>query len=385
MSHLSRFFAHHSLRTWPHPRQRLGVLLVAIAMSAGLCGCQKDESKFSDNVIRGLRVYKIEATSENRVQRFPTVLQPADISQLSFEIAGQLTTVSLNTGQKVHAGDVLMEIDRRSLQTQLEQAQAAVKEADAVVANAQGDYWRKSELLKRGFATQAAFDQSLANLLSARAQRDQAQRQVDLASQNLDRSRLLAPFAGTIANVDVKSFGQVAAGQTVVTLYSDDSFEMSFSVPPFAFQALRVGQSVKVAIPDRPDLSLTGTIKELGAKAEQVSAFPVVVRLKNETAGLNAGMATEVSLEVPLVGGAGYLVPLSVVVPEGDKDLRGTASVFVYDPANSTVSRRGITIGGIRDNQLAVTSGLQPGELVASAGVSFLREGQKVKLLQAKD
>ncbi len=138
--------------------------------------------------------------------------------------------------------------------------------------------------MKRGVTTQAVFDQSKATLLSSRAQFDQAQRQLELANHNLDRSKLLAPFSGTIARVEVKSFAQVAAGQPIVTLYSDDRFEMSFLAPSPTFQSLAVGQVVDVKVADMPDLSLKGEIKELGSKAEQVSAFPVVIRLDNKDA-----------------------------------------------------------------------------------------------------
>ena len=128
------------------------------------------------------------------MRRFPSVLQPADVSLLSFEIAGQLKAVNLEAGQKVQLGDLLAEIDPRSLQTQVEQASAAVQQAEAQLGNAETDFQRKEELLKRGITTQATFDQSKAALLSARAQLDQARRQMELASHNLDRSKLLAPF-----------------------------------------------------------------------------------------------------------------------------------------------------------------------------------------------
>jgi multidrug resistance efflux pump len=81
-----------------------------------------------------------------------------------------------------------------------------VQQAQAQLDNAESDFQRKEELLKRGVATHAVFDQSKATLLSSRAQLDQASRQLDLANHNLDRSKLLAPFAGTIARVEVKSF-----------------------------------------------------------------------------------------------------------------------------------------------------------------------------------
>ena len=320
------------------------------------------------------------------MRRFPSVLQPADLSLLSFEIAGQLKAINLEAGQKVQLGDLLAEIDPRSLQAQVEQANAGVQQAEAQLANAEADFQRKEELLKRGVSTQAIFDQSRATLLTARAQLDQAGRQADLASHNLDRSRLLVPFKGTIAGVEVKSFAQVAVGQPIVTLYSDDRFEMSFLAPPGTFQSLNVGQSVDIKVADLPDLSLKGEIKELGSKAEQVSAFPVVVRLENNVAGLNAGMAVEVAVEEPLIGGGGgFLVPLSVLVPQGGKDLQGAATVFLYDAATSTVRKPRHHSRWRSRQQPDRHQRSQSRRHRRLAGVSYLVDRQKVKLLPVEE
>ncbi|MCK1553635.1 biotin/lipoyl-binding protein [Bradyrhizobium sp. 177] len=162
--HLARFTA-------------LGLLVV------GLQGCGEKKKEANEQPVRGLRAYKVAATAESRVRRFPSVLQPADVSSLSFEIGGQLKTVGLTVGQKVQLGDVLAEIDPRSLQSQVDQASAGVQQAQAQLDNAQSDFQRKEELLKRGVSTQAAFEQSNATLLSSRAQVDQARRQLELANQ----------------------------------------------------------------------------------------------------------------------------------------------------------------------------------------------------------
>jgi RND family efflux transporter MFP subunit len=367
-------------------RKLISGLSVCLIVLPALQGCGEKQEGANEQLIRGLRAYTVSTRAESRVRRFPSILQPAAVSVLSFEIAGQLRTVNLQAGQKVELGDLLAEIDPRSLQTQVEQASAAVQQADAQVANAEADFQRKQELLKRGVSTQATFDQSKANLLTTQAQLDQARRQLELANHNLDRSKLLAPFAGTIARVEVKSFAQVTAGQPILTLYSDDRFEMSFLVPAATFQSLRVGQEVEVKVADLPALSLKGDITELGSKAEQVSAFPVVVRLENSVAGLNAGMSVEVAVEEPLVGGGeGFLLPLSVLSPEGGKELQGVATIFVYDKASSTVKKRQITVGGVRDNYFVATAGVGVGDLVASAGVSYLGDGQKVKLLPLQE
>lgn len=361
-------------------------LLICAALVLGLQGCGEKDRGAAEQPVRGLRAVKVSATAESRVRRFPTVLQPADVSSLSFEIAGQLKAVTLAVGQKVQLGEVLAEIDPRSLQTQVEQASAGVQQAQAQADNAEADFQRKDELLKKGVTTQAIYDQSRATLLTSRAQLDQAKRQLELADHNLDRSKLVAPFPGTVARVDVKSFAQVTAGQPILTLYSDDRFDMSFLAPSPTFQSLKVGQPVSVKVADMPDLSLKGEIKELGSKAEQVSAFPVVVHLDNNVAGLNAGMSVEVAIEEPVTGGSsGFLLPLSVLAPEGGKELQGTATIFLYDGQSSIVKKHNITVGGVRDNRLIVTGGLGAGDIVASAGVSYLADGQKVKLLPVQE
>jgi RND family efflux transporter MFP subunit len=364
----------------------LSRLLACLVLLFGLQDCGEKKQEAAEQPVRGLRAFKVAEETESRVRRFPSVLQPADVSVLSFEIAGQLKAVSLEVGQKVQLGYLLAEIDPRSLQNQVEQAGAGVQQAQAQLDNAEADFQRKQELLKRGVATQAIFDQSRAALLTARAQLDQARRQLELANHNVDRSKLLAPFAGTIARVDVKSFAQVGAGQPIVTLFSDDRFEMSFLVPSSTFQNLTVGHLVDVKVADMPALSLKGEIKELGSRAEQVSAFPVVVRLENSVSGLNAGMSVEVTIEEPLIGGGrGFLVPLSVLAPEGGKELQGTIAVFLYDTASSTVKKRKINVGGVRDNHLVVIEGLNVGDILASAGVSYLVDGQKVRLLPLQE
>jgi RND family efflux transporter MFP subunit len=357
-------------------------LVVLFALQG--CSEKKDEAK--DQPVRGLRAYKVSERADNRVRRFPSVLQPADVSVLSFEIAGQLKAINLQAGQKVQLGDLLAETDPRSLQAQVEQASAGVQQADAQAVNSEADFQRKEELIKKGATTQAIFDQSKATALSAQAQLEQARRQLVLANHNLDRSKLLAPFSGTIARVEVKSFAQVGAGQPVVTLYTDDRFEIPFLVSAATLQSLSIGQRVEVKVSDLPDRSLKGEIKELGSKAEQVSAFPVVVRLEDRIAGLNAGMSVEVAIEEPLIGGGkGLLLPLTVLYPEGGKDLKNVATVFVFDQSSSTVRKRQITVGGVRDNYLVATAGVAPDDVVASAGVSYLVDGQKVKLLPLQD
>src|ERR1700722_12355323 len=94
-------------------RRPLRFLFCAIIVF-GLQACSGKEQEVTEQPVRGLRAFKVNAKAESRVRRFPTVLQPADVSGLSFEIAGQLKVVTLAVGQKVQLGDILAEIDSRS-------------------------------------------------------------------------------------------------------------------------------------------------------------------------------------------------------------------------------------------------------------------------------
>ncbi len=116
--------------------RQLSRFAISAMLVVGLQGCGDKKQEAAEQPVRGLRAYKVAARAESRVRRFPSVLQPADVSNLSFEIGGQLKAVTLTVGQKVQLGDVLAEIDPRSLQTQVEQASAGVQQAQAQFDNA---------------------------------------------------------------------------------------------------------------------------------------------------------------------------------------------------------------------------------------------------------
>jgi len=93
-------------------------------------------------------------------------------------------------------------------------------------------------------------------------------------------------------------------------------------------------------------------------------------------------MAAEVHFSIQpasdgLVGLEGFLIPFAAARAEPEDRF----SVFVYDAQSSTVARRPVRTGGVRDNEIAVLEGLQEGDIIATAGVSFLRDGQPVTLL----
>ena len=349
-----------------------------------------EENTVSENVeppVRGLKTLMIKEVEETTVRRFPSVLQPSSTSVLSFEISGRLKEVNLDVGQRISKDDVLAEIDPRSLELQVETVKAALAEAESRARNAATNLQRKDELLKKKVIAQAALDEAKTEADTTASQVLQARRSLDTAEENLTKAALIAPFDGILNSVEVQSFGNVSPGAPVATLYAADAFEASFSVSFDIVNRLVVGKKVVVRLADNPSVVLAGHISELGARADTVSSFPLVVKLDETDPSIKAGMAVEVAMEFNVPSGQGFSLPLSVLPFDG-KLVNGKApgepgktTVFVFDPDKSTVHRREVSVGGVRENSIIIIDGLKLGERVAVAGVSFLREGQKVKLL----
>ena len=222
-----------------------GLMLVALA------GCGEDDSRTGaiEPVIRGLKTCLVEDVEETTVRHYPSVLQPASTTTLSFEVSGRLMQVNLAVGQSVGAGDVIAEIDPTSLELQVANAQAAVQQAESTARNAEEDFQRKSQLVERGVVTQADANQSRTDMETSQAQLVQARKQLETAEEDLGKSVLRAPFDGIVSSVDVESFTNVTAGSPVATIYADDSFESSFTVSFDIVNQLAVG--MQAVIPPR--------------------------------------------------------------------------------------------------------------------------------------
>ena len=372
--------------------QRLTGVIAFACLLAGLSACQEQtDSATSEPPVRSLKTIEIRDVEQTTIRRFPSVLQPGSITTLSFEISGRLKEITLDVGQQVKKGDVIAEIDERALELAVETAQASLTEATAQAKNDATNAERQEALRKKDIVTQSTLDQALTKAESSAARVVQAQRALEDTQDNLGKAKLVSPIDGTINSVEIQSFANVTAGTPVATVYAVEAFETSFSVSYEVVNRLAVGKQVQVRLADNPQIVLSGTVSELGARADTVSSFPVVVRLSETHPSLKAGMAVEISIEFNVPRGQGFALPISVLPFEGQierpssPNQPGKTHVYVYDPATSTVAKRQVTVGGVRENALVVIDGLEVGDLVASAGVSFLRDGQKVKLFEQED
>jgi multidrug efflux system membrane fusion protein len=137
---------------------------------------------------------------------------------------------------------------------------------------------------------------------------------------------------------------------------------------------------VTITFPTLSGESAKGRISYIGSAAVKAGAFPVKVELIDPNKNVRPGMTAEANLFIKDENlEAGYLVPFQALLPSPEAN-RGYA--FVYDPGTSTVKKTPVRARGTENKKAIVSEGLAAGDIIAVAGVSFLADGMKVKLMK---
>ena len=355
------------------------VILTAGALL--VTGCQ-DVEQTDKNVIRSIQWMEVRDGAARQQRLIAGIVKPVDSTALSFESGGKLAKLHIDLGDRVKAGDVIAELDERPFRLKLEAAQANLGRAKAIYQDRRQEYERQKKLFAGNWVSQAKVDAVLAAYEAAKSEVTAATSQVKLALRDHEMAVIRAPFDGAISRKSANAHQEVAAGQTIVQLSGESKLEIVTNVPPSLVNRLKVGRTMRVNFPSLPESSVTAEIREIGSRAQEANSFPVKLRLSGPVDGLHAGMSAEVAFTFGATGSvkSAFMAPLSAI-------LAGEAQehfVFVYDAKSSSVARRKIVVRDIRDNRVEITGDLKGGDIIATAGVPFLREGQKVQLLSGE-
>jgi len=284
------------------------------------------------------------------------------------DLPGTVDKIHFESGQWVREGDVLVELDTRQ-----EQAQLASMEAQRELAEI--NYGRAQQLLKEGVIARSEYDNAAAQQKATRAQ-------VGDIQAAIARKTIRAPFSGVLGIRQISLGQYLAAGQAIVSLQSLNPIYVNFGVPQQNTAKMELGHVVRVTNSDLRGVEFSGRITALDSViSEQTRNIQVQATLANKGNLLRPGMYVQVELPV---GEARQVIPLPAsavnYAPYGD-------SVFVVtdmkDPKGKSyrgVRQQVIKIEGSRGDQVAVVSGLNPGDEVVSAGAFKLRNGAAVEI-----
>ena len=345
-----------------------------------LAGCGDPTVEETPERIRAIKPYYVSEPAGANLRTYSGTVSPSDTSGLAFAVAGTVATVDVNQGDRVTGGQVLATLDPEPFELNVQAAKSELASARANFADKKTALDRQRQLHERGWVAKAALDQAIAAHDAAEGDLNLARSRLGAAERDLANTRLIAPFGGLIAERSVEPFEEISVGQVLLLINSDGALEVTMSVPDSVVARIALGAPVTVDVSTAPGCGCTGRVTEIGSLSSAANAVTVKATLIQSTPALIPGMTAEVT--VPLSGGPeapGYLIPLEAIAPGGEG---AQGHVFRYDPETGSVRRVFVKGGeGVRDNLVAIVEGVNAGDIIAAAGVSFLRDGQAVTLL----
>jgi RND family efflux transporter MFP subunit len=352
------------------------LLLLAIS------GC-REEPPPPPNPIRAIKTITVSEQASGRTRAFSGVAEAADSSSISFEVAGNVQEVRVDVGDQITKGQVLASLDPEPYQLTVAEINAELVKARDNVTKTQAEYERQKRIFEQGAGAERRVEVSEFNYLAAKSGVKFQIARLNNAKRDLDRTVLRAPFDGAIANRYIDAFNEVARGQKCFDTFEFTGMEVAISIPEDVIGEIHMDQKGEIRFPIFADRTYLGRVTEISKVAGTANAFPIKLTIEDRDQRLRPGMTARVTL---LLAGddkkAAYLVPISAIAQRGDTK---KGFVFIYDPGTSTVKKTRIEAGSVKDNSVVIEEGVKDGDIVAVAGVSFLEDGQEVKLMESKE
>ena len=287
---------------------------------------------------------------------------------VSADLPGTVARINFDSGKAVREGEILVELDTRQ-----ERAQLASLEAQRDLAKV--NFGRMQELVNAGVISRMDYDQ-------ATAQQKATEANVAEIRATIDRKTIRAPFSGILGIRKVNLGQYLPAGSPVVSNQSLNPIYVNVGVPQQAAAQVHVGRNLRVTTEDVAGKVFAGSVTAIDSEVDPTTRnIQVQATLSNPEGKLRPGMFVQV--EMPLGASRSVIaLPASAInyAPHGD-------SVFVItdlkDPTGKTyrgVRQQFVKVEGARGDQIAVISGLNPGEEVVTSGVFKLRNGAAVQV-----
>jgi membrane fusion protein, multidrug efflux system len=280
---------------------------------------------------------------------------------LAAETSGEIIEISVQSGDQVNAGQLLL-----TLNDSVEQASRKRQEANLVLARQL--FERDASLIRQKSIPQSQYDRSRADLDAAIASLAEIE-------ALLDNKRIVAPFAGTIGIIKVKRGDYIESGTAITTLQDLSSLEVDFSVPARYFPHLHRGLQINVRS-SSSERDFKASLEAIDAAVDTGTRNLALRARLEQSEGLLPGMFAQLLIDLDQ--------PREVVtLPETavTYSLQGNTIYVVNKDADGLfVQPRVIQTGAVRGGRIAIASGLKAGEQVVSVGQNKLYRGARVVL-----
>ena len=351
--------------------------LLAVATAAlllGACGEAPPESK---QTIRPVRTITVSHAPTDQTVSLTGTIQPQEQVSLAFRIGGRMIERTASVGARIAPGEIVARLESQDAENSLRSAEADLTSAQATLVAAENAEARQKDLLDKGVATKATYEQALQQFESAKSQLKSADARLKAARDNLGYSDLRSDVAGTVIATGAEPGEVVNGGQMILRIASGEAKDAVFNVPPTIIRQSPEDISITIALSGDPDIVAKGRVREVSPQADASTGTHLVkIGLIDPPVAMMLGAT---------VVGTAVLDPSPVIQVPGTAlmETDGKPAVWVVDPKTMTVALRPIKVARHDARTAIIAEGLADGDVVVTAGVQALRPGQEVKLLEA--
>jgi RND family efflux transporter MFP subunit len=339
-----------------------------------LAACQP-ETKVQAPEVRPVRTVTVVKRDIGETVTYTGRIEAENETRLSFRIGGRMVGRRSNVGEQVEPGQLVARLEPQNELNALRSAQAAVSAAQAQFNEAQANYERQKFLLARDVASRVQYERAEQTRETARAQLDSAEAQLKIAQDQVSDTELKADAGGIVIGTAAEPGEVVQAGQLIIRVAPKGGRDAVFDVPGQVLRSAPHDPLVTVSLTEDPAVTTVGRVREVSPQADPVTrTFQVKVGLTDPPAAMRLG-ATVIG-HVQLDSAPTIEIPATALT-ESDR----RPAVWVIDPSSLTVSLRNVDVLRHNPATVAISSGLDTGEIVVTAGTQALHPGQKTRLL----
>jgi RND family efflux transporter MFP subunit len=360
-----------------------------------LVSCSKKEAPAVVESIRPVRYEKVISTGMGINNTFSGTCQSDKEATMSFKVAGKVSTISVEVGDRVKKGAVIAVMDAVDYSITYDQAIDQLKGAKTKQESAEtqriankSNYERVEKLYENNSVSvseyeqaKAAYNVSVSQYEAAVSQVSTAMKQVEAAKNQVGYTRLTAPFDGIVTGVYIAENELVGSGSPIVSISAEGRPEVKVGIPETVIADIAKGQKVNIRFSTFPDENFVGRVKEVAYSSNNTSTFPVTIAIEKPSVKIRPGMAASVTFS----NGAGHAARPVLVAPVkgiGQGPDGNFAFVIEQSGEHYTVKKTGVQVGELLPKGFEIKSGLKEGDMVATAGLKSLLDGLKVSLME---
>lgn len=345
----------------------------AVICLALFSGCTKNEAKVAEEKSVVVRTQPVKLQSiRPKIESIGTLNAYEEIT-ISSQVDGILKLCNVREGTMVSRGNLLALVDDIDYRLEVRRDEAAVKQAEATLVNAQQEYQRKEALLKEELVTRQQFDDISTRRALADADVDRAKAALSLAREKLAKTKVVSPLNAFVKEKKVSAGDYVRNGTPLYSLIQVEPMKLNFTVPERDISRLKKEQQVQFTLDALPGKPFSGIVKTIYPNLEEKTrTLQVEAIVNNKDKILKPGSFAKVTL---FTGEPRDSVLIPITSLQYDD---GKVKVFIVqaERAKEVFVKTGAKYG----EMMEITEGLKGDETLVVAGQQNLAEGVKVNV-----